>query len=147
MNYTEFLAKIKRNTLKIRHKLDHLLNRTYTYVELYHNSSLDEISLYQGSTLKTDSVHKQTSVSIKVAEGSTMNFAFEGQKISSVVITGGHLYLKGNATNHESAVNSGGSCEADSLSTDLTRVSVTAGGLSYVRASQLVEAKVVRDVS
>ena len=136
------VTKIKRKTLKIRHSLEHILNPTFTYVELYHKAILDEISLYQGSDLSSDKTYNQTSISLKVQEGSTMNLVFEGEKISSLVSTGGQLFLSGKVTNHQTVVNSGGACEAETLISEQTKASVTAGGLSYVNASKLIEAKV-----
>jgi hypothetical protein len=136
------VAKIKRKTLKIRHSLEHILNPTFTYIELYHAAILDEISLYQGSDLSADTTYEQTSINLKVQEGSTMNLVFKGEKISSLVSTGGQLFLSGKVTNHETVVNSGGACEAETLISEQTRVSVTAGGLSYVNSSKLIEAKV-----
>ena len=81
----DVIAKIKGQTLKIRHSLEHILNPTFTYVELYHTELLNEITLFQGATLKVDSTYRQTSVSLKVQEGSSMNFKFEGEKLTSVV--------------------------------------------------------------
>ncbi|MGA0373798.1 MAG: GIN domain-containing protein [Flavobacteriaceae bacterium] len=138
----DVIAKIKGQTLKIRHSLEHILNPTFTYIELYHTGLLDEISLYQGANLKVDSTYRQTSISLKVQEGSSMNFKFEGEKLTSTVGTGGKLFLMGKTTNHQSSVNSGGSCEAEVFETEQTMVNVTAGGLSYVNATELLEAKV-----
>ncbi len=138
----DVVPKIKRNTLKIRHSLEHILNPTFTYVELHHSSVLDEISLYQGSNLTSDDTYAQTSISLRVNEGSTMNLSFEGEKITSVVSTGSQLFLSGKVTNHQSVVNSGGACEAETLISEQTKVSVTAGGMSYVNAKELIEAKV-----
>ena len=136
------VTKIKRKTLKIRHSLEHILNPTFTYVELYHTAILNEISLYQGSDLSSDKTYNQTSISLKVQEGSTMSLVFQGEKISSLVSTGGQLFLSGKVTNHQTVVNSGGACEAETLISEQTKASVTAGGLSYVNASKLIEAKV-----
>ena len=136
------VTKIKRKTLKIRHSLEHILNPTFTYVELYHTAILNEISLYQGSDLSSDKTYNQTSISLKVQEGSTMSLVFQGEKISSLVSTGGQLFLSGEVTNHQTVVNSGGACEAETLISEQTKASVTAGGLSYVNASKLIEAKV-----
>ena len=138
----DVVVKIKAKTLKIRHSLDHFLNPTFTYVELYHKNTLDEINLYQGSVLETDSIYQQTSISIKVQEGSSMKFKFDGEKLTSSVNTGGKLFLSGHATNHESSVTSGGACEGETFETEQTEVSVTAGGISYVNADVLLEAKV-----
>ena len=89
----DVVAKIKGQTLKIRHSLEHILNPTFTYVELYHTGLLDEITLYQGSSLKVDSTYKQTSISLKVQEGATMNFKFEGEKLTSIAVSYTHLTL------------------------------------------------------
>ena len=136
------VTKIKRKTLKIRHSLEHILNPTFTYIELYHKAILDEISLYQGSDLSSSKTYNQTSISLKVQEGSSMSLVFQGEKISSLVSTGGQLFLSGKVTNHQTVVNSGGACEAETLLSEQTKASVTAGGLSYVNASKLIEAKV-----
>ena len=74
------VTKIKRKTLKIRHSLEHILNLTFTYVELYHKVILDEISLYQGSDLSSDKTYNQTSISLKVQEGSSMSLFFKERK-------------------------------------------------------------------
>lgn len=138
----DVVAKIKSKTLKIRHSLEHILNPTFTYVELYHSGLLDEITLYQGSSLKSDSTYKQTSITLKAHEGATMKFSFEGEKLTSTVSTGGKLFLSGKVTNHQSSINSGGACEGETFLTEQTKVNVTAGGLSYVYATKLLEAKV-----
>ena len=138
----DVVAKNKGQTLKIRHSLEHILNPTFTYVELYHTGLLDEISLYQGSGLKAETTYKQTSISLKVQEGATMNFKYEGEKLTSSVNTGGKLFILGKATNHQSSVSSGGACEGETFETEQTKVNVTAGGISYVFATELLEAKV-----
>ena len=71
-----------------------------------------------------------------------MNFKFQGQKLTSVVSTGGKLFISGKVTNHQSSVSSGGACEGEIFETEQTKVNVTAGGLSYAYASELLEAKV-----
>ena len=76
----DVIAKLKGQTLKIRHSLEHIINPTFTYVELYHTGLIDEISLYQGAVLKVDSTYRQTSISLKVQEGASMDFKFEGEK-------------------------------------------------------------------
>ncbi len=138
----DVVAKIKGQTLKIRHSLEHIFNPTFTYVELYHTGLLDEISLYQGANLKADSIYRQTSISLKVQEGSSMNFKFEGEKLASTVSTGGKLFLSGKSTAHRLSVSSGGACEAELFQSEQTKVNVTAGGMAYVYASKLLEAKV-----
>ena len=138
----DVVAKIKGQTLKIRHSLDHIFNPTFTYVEVYHSEELDYISLYQGAKLKADSVYKQTSISLKIQEGSEAEFIFEGEKLTSIVNTGGKLFLSGKATTHHSSVTSGGSCEGETFETEQSKVNVTAGGMSYIHATELVEAKV-----
>ena len=71
-----------------------------------------------------------------------MNFKFEGEKLTSIVSTGGKLFLSGKVTNHQSSVSSGGACEGEIFETEQTKVNVTAGGMSYVHATELLEARV-----
>ena len=138
----DVVGKIKGQTLKIRHSLEHILNPTFTYIELHHTGLLDEIKLYQGSNLKADSTYRQTSISLKVQEGSSMSFKFEGEKLTSTVSTGGKLFLSGKVTNHQLSVSGGGACEGEAFETEQTKVNVTAGGMSYVFATELLEAGV-----
>ena len=138
----DVVAKNKGQTLKIRHSLEHIFNPTFTYVEIYHSEELDYISLYQGAKLKADSIYKQTSISLKIQEASEAELKFEGEKLTSIVNSGGKLFLSGKATTHHSFVSSGGSCEGETFETEQSKVNVTAGGLSYINATELVEAKV-----
>lgn len=138
----DVVAKNKGQTLKIRHSLEHIFNPTFTYVEIYHSEELDYISLYQGAKLKGDSIYKQTSISLKIQEASEAELKFEGEKLTSIVNSGGKLFLSGKATTHHSSVSSGGSCEGETFETEQSKVNVTAGGLSYINATELVEAKV-----
>jgi len=138
----DVIAKIKGQTLKIRHSLEHIINPTFTYVELYHAGLMDEITLYQGATLEVDSTYRQTSISLKIQEGASMDFKFEGEKLTSIVNSGGKLFLSGKVTNHQSSVSSGGACEAETFEAEQTKVNVTAGGIAYVYATELLEARV-----
>ena len=138
----DVVAKNKVQTLKIRHSLEHIFNPTFIYVEIYHSEELDYISLYQGAKLKADSIYKQTSISLKIQEASEAELKFEGEKLTSIVNSGGKLFLSGKATTHHSSVSSGGSCEGETFETEQSKVNVTAGGLSYINATELVEAKV-----
>jgi hypothetical protein len=138
----DVIAKIKGQTLKIRHSLEHIINPTFTYVELYHTGLMDEITLYQGATLEVDSTYRQTSISLKIQEGASMDFKFEGEKLTSIVNSGGKLFLSGKVTNHQSSVSSGGACEAETFEAEQTKVNVTAGGIAYVYATELLEARV-----
>ena len=138
----DVVAKNKGQTLKIRHSLEHIFNPTFIYVEIYHSEELDYISLYQGAKLKADSIYKQTSISLKIQEASEAELKFEGEKLTSIVNSGGKLFLSGKATTHHSSVSSGGSCEGETFETEQSKVNVTAGGLSYINATELVEAKV-----
>ena len=138
----DVIAKIKGQTLKIRHSLEHIINPTFTYVELYHTGLMDDITLYQGATLEVDSTYRQTSISLKIQEGASMDFKFEGEKLTSIVNSGGKLFLSGKVTNHQSSVSSGGACEAETFEAEQTKVNVTAGGIAYVYATELLEARV-----
>ena len=138
----DVIAKIKGQTLKIRHSLEHIINPTFTYVELYHTGLMDDITLYQGATLEVESTYRQTSISLKIQEGASMDFKFEGEKLTSIVNSGGKLFLSGKVTNHQSSVSSGGACEAETFEAEQTKVNVTAGGIAYVYATELLEARV-----
>jgi len=132
----------KGETLKIRVSLSKMIQMPTTYIEIYYNQKLDLIDLSQGSTMTVAATFDQTSLNLKVQEGSKFTGDFKVIKLTSLVASGGQAFLSGSADSHDLNVNSGGSCEAETLITEQTKVNVTAGGVAYVNASALMDATV-----
>ncbi len=133
---------LKKDVLKIRHSIDQLLNPSTTYAELYFTEDLDALHTYQGSTLESTAEINTTSIILKAHEGSRQTLNITSEKIDSRVKSGGFLNISGKATSHRLSILGGGICEGEKLLTEQTTVKVTAGGVAYLHASELLEATV-----
>ncbi len=132
----------KGQTLKIRISLAKLIELPTTFIEIHYNQKLDLIDLSQGSSMEAEGIFDQTSLRLKVQEGSQFTGAFKVLKLTSLVASGGQAFLFGTADSHDLRVNSGGTCEAETLVTKQSLVIVTAGGVAYVNATGLMDATV-----
>ena len=141
-NIETVVFTLKKDVLKIRHSIDQLLNPSTTYVELYFTEDLDTLHTYQGSTLESTAEINTTSIILKAHEGSRQTLNITSEKIDSRVKSGGFLNISGKATSHRLSILGGGICEGEKLLTEQTTVKVTAGGVAYLHASELLEATV-----
>ena len=141
-NIETVVFTLKKDVLKIRHSIDQLLNPSTTYVELYFTEDLDALHTYQGSTLESTAEINTTSIILKAHEGSRQTLNITSEKIDSRVKSGGFLNISGKATSHRVSILGGGICEGEKLLTEQTTVKVTAGGVAYLHASELLEATV-----
>ena len=141
-NIETVVFTLKKDVLKIRHSIDQLLNPSTTYVELYFTEDLDALHTYQGSTLESTAEINTTSIILKAHEGSRQTLNITSEKIDSRVKSGGFLNISGKATSHRLSILGGGICEGEKLLTEQTTVKVTAGGVAYLHASELLEATV-----
>ncbi|MDB4621181.1 DUF2807 domain-containing protein, partial [Flavobacteriaceae bacterium] len=128
--------------LKIKHSIDQVFNPKNTYIEIYFSKPLDLIYTYQGSVVESKALLQATKIELKANEGSNLDLHIEAEKITSQVNTGGTLNLYGKAVYHDLKILAGGICESENLLTEQTTVKVTAGGVAYIHASDLLEATV-----
>ena len=136
-----FGYKIKNGVLKLRQGLDRKLSIDKVYVNLYSNKSIEEIKLFQGAILKAKDTLVQTSIKIKVQEGSSFEAVLDTEKTSVTVFSGGSVDLKGQTTVVEINASTGGVCTSEELFSKQAKVKASIGSLVYVRASLLFDAK------
>ena len=141
-NFETVVTTLKNDVLKIKHSLDQIFNPKNTYVEVYFSKPLDLIYSFQGSVIESKATLQSTKIDLRAHEGSSIELNIEAEKITSVVNTGATLSLSGKTTNHELKILAGGICESEMLLTEQTKVKVTAGGVAYIHASDLLEATV-----
>jgi len=141
-NFETVVTTLKNDVLRIKHSLGQIFNPKNTYIEVYFSTPLDLIHAYQGSIVESQAVLKATKIELKAREGSAIDLHIKSEKISSSVNSGSTLSLRGVAVNHELKILGGGICESETLLTEQTTVKVTAGGVAYIHASDLLEATV-----
>ena len=141
-NFETVVTTLKNDVLRIKHSLGQIFNPKNTYIEVYFSTPLDLIHAYQGSIVESQAVLKATKIELKAREWSAIDLHIKSEKISSSVYSGSTLSLRGVAVNHELKIFGGGICESETLLTEQTTVKVTAGGVAYIHASDLLEATV-----
>ena len=141
-NFETVVTTLKNDVLRIKHSLGQIFNPKNTYIEVYFSTPLDLIHAYQGSIVESQAVLKATKIELKAREWSAIDLHIKSEKISSSVNSGSTLSLRGVAVNHELKILGGGICESETLLTEQTTVKVTAGGVAYIHASDLLEATV-----
>ena len=141
-NFETVVVTLNKDVLRIKHSIDQIFNPKNTYIEVYFSTPLDLIHTYQGSIIESQAVLQATKIELKAREGSAIDLHIESEKISSSVNSGSTLSLRGVSVNHELKILGGGICESENLITEQTTVKVTAGGVAYIHASDLLEATV-----
>ena len=141
-NFETVVTTLKNDVLRIKHSLGQIFNPKNTYIEVYFSTPLDLIHAYQGSIVESQAVLKATKIELKAREWSAIDLHIKSEKISSSVYSGSTLSLRGVAVNHELKILGGGICESETLLTEQTTVKVTAGGVAYIHASDLLEVTV-----
>lgn len=137
----EVVSVVKGNVLKLRLGLEHLLQKSKTLIKVYHSHPIDHIELNQGAQLHTQSTIKQTSLSLFLQEGAQAKIAVELEKLAVKVQSGAKFFPTGSAKNLIIQTTSGGACEADQLIAEQAEVKASLGGIVYVNATELVDAK------
>jgi len=131
----------KNGLLKIRMPLRKLLDGEEVSAKLYFKE-INEVSASEGSYVICDTPIKQTLFSANAKEGAEIRLTLDVKKANLRAVTGGILKIKGNATNSDVTIGTGGIVQAMDLETVQTTVKITTGGEADVRASELVDAKV-----
>ena len=138
----DVVISIKNKIIKIKLTAKSILNPGYTYIELYHSEPLDRIVAHQGVTLSGEPI-KQTSIKAEAKSGAVVTLKVDVDRLDAVINTAGRMHLNGKATNFNLSLNSSGSCDAEKLTTQQSKINSFLGGYAHIMATNLLEAKVV----
>ena len=131
----------KNGELKIRMPFTKLLDGDNISATVYFKK-IDAIEANEGSRISSENEITTTSFDIKAKEGAEIHLNLKVEKLIVRVANGSKIELEGIATNQDVLVNSGGDFLAEKFHTNLTDITVNAGGNSNVFATELVTAKV-----
>ena len=140
------VVSIKDGNLKIRTSRGDIFNQEATKIDLYFNSTLNNISAYQGSKIKSSLRLDQTKLILFASTNSKIDLHVNLQRLDTQVGLGGKIYLSGEVVNHELYFHSGGICEAESLKTEQSKIRGILGGYAYINAKTLLDANIVSGV-
>jgi hypothetical protein len=131
----------KNGELKIRMPFSKLLDGDNISATVYFKK-IDAVEANEGSRISSEKKITNTSFDIKAKEGAEIHLNLQVEKLIVRVANGSKIELEGIATNQDVLVNSGGEYKGDKLHTNLTDITVNAGGNASVFATELVTAKV-----
>ena len=141
-DHSVFEYRIKNGILKLRQSLDKNLSIEKVKVTIHNESLIETIKLFQGSTMKIKNPLIQTSVEVKVQEGSSLEGCIKADKIRVEVFSGGSANLKGETSISEIIVSTGGIFSGEELFSKQLKIKASIGSLAYVSSTVLMEAKV-----
>ncbi|MCQ0112826.1 head GIN domain-containing protein [Zhouia amylolytica] len=128
--------------LKIRMEIDKVFSGFETFVEVHYKGRIETVDVNENAFVTSKHLIKQETLELKAQEGGEIDLKLEVLRLNVKSITGGIIEASGTAKNQVVRINTGGQYEGDRLQTEQTDVDVNAGGTAYVKASELVEAKV-----
>lgn len=131
----------KNGELKIRMPFSKLLDGDNISATVYFKK-IDAVEANEGSRISSEKEITNTSFDIKAKEGAEIHLNLQVEKLIVRVANGSKIELEGIATNQDVLVNSGGEYKGDKLHTNLTDITVNAGGNANVFATELVNSKV-----
>jgi hypothetical protein len=131
----------KNGELKIRMPFSKLLDGDNISAAVYFKK-IDAVEANEGSRISSEKEITNTSFDIKAKEGAEIHLNLQVEKLIVRVANGSKIELEGIATNQDVLVNSGGEYKGEKLHTNLTDITVNAGGNASIFATELVTAKV-----
>jgi hypothetical protein len=131
----------KNGELKIRMPFSKLLDGDNISAAVYFKK-IDAVEANEGSRISSEKEITNTSFDIKAKEGAEIHLNLQVEKLIVRVANGSKIELEGIATNQDVLVNSGGEFKGEKLHTNLTDITVNAGGNACIFATELVTAKV-----
>ena len=134
--------KLKNGSLQIRMDIKKMFSGFNTTVALFNSSPIEEIDANQGSFISCQDVLFQPSITLKAQEGAEIEAILDVQKVTTKIISGGIINIKGSAVTQNHKVSAGGVLEASTLESEQVVIKVAAGGRASVKSSELAEAKV-----
>lgn len=140
-NVDDITVTNKKNTLRIRMKLDHKFQGDHTVVEI-HYTHLDVVDGNEGSKIVFNEMVQQDNITLKVQEGAKIMAGLDVKTVEVRAVTGGIVQASGLATQQSIVLNTGGIFEGRELKTQAAKVKITAAGEAEVYSSKAVDINV-----
>jgi hypothetical protein len=131
----------KNGELKIRMPLLKMLDGDNISVTVYYKK-ITAVEANEGSRIACGDKIESVTFDIIAKEGSEVKLILDVEKLNVRTANGSKVELEGTADIQDVLVNSGGIYEAPDFKTEQTKITVNAGGIALIYATELVDAKV-----
>jgi len=140
-NRTDVKFKVDQGILKVRMSIEEILDNENTQITIQFKN-LDKIDARQNASIKVDSKLKQESLHLNASEGADIYADLNLSNLYIDMNTGGEIEVEGKTDDQEISINTGGKLFAKNLKSRNTEISIKAGGVADITASDRVEARV-----
>ncbi|MCB4798271.1 head GIN domain-containing protein [Neotamlana laminarinivorans] len=140
-NKDDVIIVNKNGTLKIKMSLGESFDGNKTKVKLFY-TKIDIIDVNEGAKVTAKDPIKQFEIDLKAQEGGIINVPVDVSFTNVKAVTGGIVQASGTSKTQNISLYTGGEYQGKDLETERTDVSIKAAGDAYVKASNLVDAKV-----
>lgn len=138
---TEEVTFVNKNgNLKIKMNFANSFQGGNTQVKLYYKE-LEEIIAEEGASIESKEVVKATNLRIHSKTGASVALKVEAEKLTVRSYTAGTISLTGKTNTQDILANAGATVYNEKLKSKQTTVTVNAGGIAKVNATDLVDAK------
>lgn len=133
--------EIEDGSLKINTGLESLWEGNNTEIQLYF-IEIDHIEARQDASVNLEKPYRIADLSLTASEGADIYGEIEVENLYVKALTGAEIELQGEAKNQEVKIRAGGQYYARYLTSDDIEISISAGGVADINASENVKTKV-----
>ncbi|MCL5247274.1 DUF2807 domain-containing protein [Cellulophaga sp. 20_2_10] len=128
--------------LKLRMEIDKIFSGYRTFVDVYYTDILTVIDVNEDARISSNETIKQDLLELKSQEGGELIIDTNVTQLLVKSVTGGVITTTGSAKNQDVKINTGGIYYGKGFKTELTTISVNAGGNAEIFATNYVQASV-----
>ncbi len=132
----------KDGVLKIRMEIDKIFSGYRTFIDLYYTENLKIIDVNEDARIISKENIEQDILELKAQEGGELIINTKVTQLLVKSITGGVITTNGSSKNQDVKINTGGAYKGKNFSTELTTITVNAGGNAEINTSNYVQATV-----
>ncbi|WP_435315018.1 head GIN domain-containing protein [Cellulophaga fucicola] len=128
--------------LKLRMEIDKIFSGYRTFVDVYYTDMLTVIDVNEDARISSNETITQDLLELKSQEGGELIIDAKVTQLLVKSVTGGVITTTGSAKNQDVKINTGGIYYGKGFKTELTTISVNAGGNAEIFATNYVQASV-----
>lgn len=140
---TSKVAFVEREgVLKIRMEIDKLFSGYRTFVTLYYTDGLTIIDVNEDALVRSAKTLRQSVLDLRAQEGGELQIEADVEQLLVKSVTGGRIQTQGKAFTQDVSINTGGVYQGKEFKTKFSTVTVNAGSLAEIFATDYVKATV-----
>lgn len=128
--------------LKIRMEIDKLFSGYRTFVTVHYTDGITIIDVNEDALITSAKKIRQPVLDLRAQEGGELQIDAEVEQLLVKSVTGGRVVARGSSFTQDVSINTGGVYKGKSFTTKFSTVTVNAGSLAEIFATDYVKATV-----